>query len=121
MTWTSSSPPDQSEYHRRTCARGSGQLRPFEIGRYYTRDAYSVCNCLSSPGEERVRQCASRAIERIGVAMSTRVEGDIDVRITVHTPEPKRTDAGPVTECLFELVVDGLPVHVIRQIHHLVG
>ena len=53
--------------------------------------------------------------------MSTRVEGDIDVRITVHTPEPKRTDAGPVTECLFELVVDGLPVHVIRQIHHLVG
>lgn len=53
--------------------------------------------------------------------MSTGVEGDIDVRITVHTPEPKRTDVGPVTERLFELVVDGLPVHVIRQIHHLVG
>ena len=66
-------------------------------------------------------QCASRTIERIRIAMSTGVECHVDICATTHPPKPKRTNAGPVAERFFKLIVYGLPVHVVRQIHYLVG
>lgn len=68
-----------------------------------------------------MRQSSSSPVERVRIAMAPGIECHIDVCVTIHAPKPERTDAGPIAERLFEFIVNGLPVHIVRQIHHLVG